>query len=193
MDCSPPGSSDHGILQARTLEWVTFPFSSGSSRPRDRTHASCTGRQFLYHWDSREAFGIPGANSLGKILETCYQQQESNQVLPNHMFFLLSPFTSHSNVELRKKTRFWIFLKQTSPLPPSPPTSQLPASLGVGLPSFPLALCQPPKPLHFLSDPGVRREAKPWIFPRSPLQASVPREPPQLSFLPNTRINNVLA
>ena len=34
-DCSPPGSSVHGILQARILEWVGFPFSGGSSQPRD--------------------------------------------------------------------------------------------------------------------------------------------------------------
>ena len=40
MDCSPPGSSVHGILQAKRLEWVTFPFSRGSSPPRDRTQAS---------------------------------------------------------------------------------------------------------------------------------------------------------
>ena len=40
MDCSPPGSSVHGILQARTLEWVVIFFSRGSSRPRDRTHVS---------------------------------------------------------------------------------------------------------------------------------------------------------
>ena len=37
MDCSPPGSSVHGILQARTLEWVAISFSRGSSQPRDRT------------------------------------------------------------------------------------------------------------------------------------------------------------
>ena len=35
MDCSPPGSSVHGILQARILEWVAMPSSSGSSQPRD--------------------------------------------------------------------------------------------------------------------------------------------------------------
>ena len=35
MDCNPPGSSVHGILQARTLEWVPIPFSRGSSWPRD--------------------------------------------------------------------------------------------------------------------------------------------------------------
>ena len=35
MDCSPPGSSVHGILQARILEWVAISFSRGSSQPRD--------------------------------------------------------------------------------------------------------------------------------------------------------------
>ena len=35
MDCSPPGSSVHGIFQARILEWVAIPFSGGSSGPRD--------------------------------------------------------------------------------------------------------------------------------------------------------------
>ena len=37
MDCSPSGSSVHGILQARMLEWVAMPSSRGSSQPRDRT------------------------------------------------------------------------------------------------------------------------------------------------------------
>ena len=41
MDCSSPGSTVHGILQARILEWVAMPSSRGSSQPRDRTHASC--------------------------------------------------------------------------------------------------------------------------------------------------------
>ena len=40
MDSSPPGSSVHGILQARILEWVAIPFSRGSSQPRDRTQVS---------------------------------------------------------------------------------------------------------------------------------------------------------
>ena len=35
VDCSPPGSSIHGILQARIPEWVAIPFSRGSSQPRD--------------------------------------------------------------------------------------------------------------------------------------------------------------
>ena len=47
MDCSSPGSSAHGIFQARVLEWVAISFSRGSSRPRDRTRVSRTaGRRF---------------------------------------------------------------------------------------------------------------------------------------------------
>ena len=51
MDCSPPGSSVPGVLQARILEWVAMPSSRGSSRPHDQTstsYISCIGRQVLY-------------------------------------------------------------------------------------------------------------------------------------------------
>ena len=48
MDCSPPGPSVHGILQARILEWVAMPSSRGSSRPKDQTLVSCNGRWVLY-------------------------------------------------------------------------------------------------------------------------------------------------
>ena len=41
MDCSLPGSSVHGIFQARILEWVVISFSRGSSQPRDETRVSC--------------------------------------------------------------------------------------------------------------------------------------------------------
>ena len=47
MDCSQPGSSDHGIFQARILEWVAMPTSRGSCRPRDQTWASCLGSPAL--------------------------------------------------------------------------------------------------------------------------------------------------
>ena len=49
MGYSPPGSSVHGIFQARILQWVTISFSKGSSRPRDQTHISCIGRQSFCH------------------------------------------------------------------------------------------------------------------------------------------------
>ena len=47
MDCSPTGSSVHGILQTRILEWVAIPFSRGSSQPKDWTYISCISRQFF--------------------------------------------------------------------------------------------------------------------------------------------------
>ena len=52
MDYSPPGSSLHGVFQARILEWVVLSFSRESSRPRDQTcisYVSCIGKQVLYY------------------------------------------------------------------------------------------------------------------------------------------------
>ena len=57
MDCSLPGSSVYGILQARILEWVAISSSRGSSGPGCRTRiscGSCIDRQVVYHWN------IPG-------------------------------------------------------------------------------------------------------------------------------------
>ena len=50
MNCNPPGSSVHGILQARILEWVAIPFSRGSFRPRDWTHITRIAT-FLTIWE----------------------------------------------------------------------------------------------------------------------------------------------
>ena len=50
MDYSMPGSSVHGILQARILEWVALPFSRGSSWPRDWSQVSHTGDRFFTIW-----------------------------------------------------------------------------------------------------------------------------------------------
>ena len=55
MDYSPPGSSVHGILQARILESVAMPFSRGSSWPRDWTRVSCTTGRFFTVWATTEA------------------------------------------------------------------------------------------------------------------------------------------
>ena len=52
---SPPGSSVHGIFQARILEWAVISFSRGSSRPRDQTCISCDGRGILSHCVTWEA------------------------------------------------------------------------------------------------------------------------------------------
>ena len=55
MDCSPPGSSIHEILQARILEQVAISFSRGSSRPWDWTWVSCIAGRFFTIWATREA------------------------------------------------------------------------------------------------------------------------------------------
>ena len=68
MACCPPGSSVHGILQARILEWVAISSSRGSSQLRDQTHISCVSWMvgwILYHWASREAHPVwPTLNAV---------------------------------------------------------------------------------------------------------------------------------
>ena len=62
VDCSPPGSSVHGVLQARALEWVAVPSSRGSSPPRDRTRVSCVSCVEADSWCSEP----PGKPVLGE-------------------------------------------------------------------------------------------------------------------------------
>ena len=57
MNCSLPGSSVHGVSQARIMEGVAISFSRGSSQPSDQTCISCIGRQVLYHPATWEAPG----------------------------------------------------------------------------------------------------------------------------------------
>ena len=62
MDGSPPGSSAHGILQARILQWVAIPFSRGSSLPRDWTWVSCIAGRVFTVWDMQD---LPGERMDG--------------------------------------------------------------------------------------------------------------------------------
>ena len=48
----------HGILQARILEWVAFPFSRGYTQPRNQTQVSCIAGGFFTSWATREE-GFP--------------------------------------------------------------------------------------------------------------------------------------
>ena len=72
MDCRLPGSSVHGILQARILERVVIPFSRGSSWPRDQTLSPVAPncRQILYCWDTRESPSIGYFRTVFKNLES---------------------------------------------------------------------------------------------------------------------------
>ena len=53
--CNPIDYKVHGILQARILQWVAFPFSRLSSQPRDWTQVSCIAGGFFTSWATREA------------------------------------------------------------------------------------------------------------------------------------------
>ena len=95
MDCCPRGSSVHGILQARKLEWVAVPFSRGSSPSRDRTRVSyisvsCIGRRAPYH---KRHMGSPeSAIHISIYVYTIYLYRW----IPSFLSFpLLSPFPAH--------------------------------------------------------------------------------------------------
>ena len=62
MDCSLPGSSVHGIFQARVLEWVAISFSRGSSQPRDQTWVSLIVGRCFYRLSHQ---GSPYIKSFG--------------------------------------------------------------------------------------------------------------------------------
>ena len=55
MDFGPPGSSVHGISQARILEWVAISFSRVSSQLKDQTWVSCIAGRLFTNWATREA------------------------------------------------------------------------------------------------------------------------------------------
>ena len=72
MDWSLPGSSVHGILQRRILEWVAIPFSRVSSWPRDQTWVSCIAGRVLTIWATREAWGFKQSGYTYKPLGFLY-------------------------------------------------------------------------------------------------------------------------
>ena len=63
--CDPMDCKVHGILQARILELVAFPFSRGSSQPRDQTQVSCIAGGFFTSWATREALILQNSRASG--------------------------------------------------------------------------------------------------------------------------------
>ena len=75
--CNPMDYTVHGILQARILEWVAFPFSRGSSQPRDWTQDSHIAGGFFTSWATRKPKNT-GVGSLS-LLQEIFPTQESNR------------------------------------------------------------------------------------------------------------------
>ena len=102
MDCSPPGSSVHGILQSRILEWLAMPSSRGSSQSMVRTHVSC-----LLHWQKGSLPRVPPGRPL----------LSWQRIITVALFFLFSYWSImpvltsfHLCMGLSQRSLFWIFL-----------------------------------------------------------------------------------
>ena len=72
--CNPMDYTVHGILQARILEWVAIPFSTGSSQPRDRTQVSYSAGGFFTSWATRKQVNNYTINE--KIIEHELEKQD---------------------------------------------------------------------------------------------------------------------
>ena len=87
----------HGILQARILEWVAFPFSRGSSQPRDQTQVShIAGRSFT-SWATREAHILSESSSENRL--DIYPESRQNYSLKRDMYPYVHSCTIHNSQE----------------------------------------------------------------------------------------------
>ena len=103
INCSPPGSSVHGILQARMLEWVALPSSRGFSQPRGPTHSSwssCIGGRFII---TAEPVGKPVP--LLTRCYTCFNIYIANP--SNHP-------STHPNFTFQSKLQTFVYFPQST-------------------------------------------------------------------------------
>ena len=117
IDCSPPGSSVHGILQARILESVAMPSSRGSSQPRDGVHVSyisCISRQVLYH---QHHLGSPFPKYC--LIIICYSENLEKGIITPLVCGEIE--AQRSQLTSRKSpARQWQTQRQSGPLPVLP-------------------------------------------------------------------------
>ena len=95
--CSLPGSSVHGILQSRILEWVAIPFTRGSSQPRDQTWVSHIASRFFTVWATREAQLWLGTFSFNLDLNIMKNWRIKGKKFLYKFHFILIPI-SHSYI-----------------------------------------------------------------------------------------------
>ena len=125
MGCSLPGSSVHGILQARILEWVTMPSSRGSSPPWDQTHASCIsciGRQVFtmsaiwealpqgHHHNNGEPKSLPGDMTEKVFYQCCWWRKTFMGKPPLNCFCIMETMLRTKLVWLFSCTLLFLFL-----------------------------------------------------------------------------------
>ena len=104
MDCRPPGSSIHGIFQARILEWVVIRFSRGFSQSKDQTQVSCIADRFFTMSEPSEIIKckLQRLNLLIKQLDQIRVniEKKAGFVFP----FICAPLTSASSILKARKS-----------------------------------------------------------------------------------------
>ena len=141
MDCSPPRSAVHGVLQ----EWVAMPSSRGSFRPREQTHVSfisCIGRRVLYH---QRSLGSPNGASRNAGEEGTWEPEKPEAPTRPHVPWVKADVQLcllHNSTETSELEMFLIWQMRC---PSSSPWGQLVDPMGH-------AEC----PQFFLEFPGAR-------------------------------------
>ena len=158
MDCSPPGSTVHGISQARILEWVAISYSRGYSQPRDQTRVSCIGRQILVYIQSQSpnsfhpGIQLSSLHSTSVVSLNCNDaSMTSHNLASTHPTDLLWPSFPHLSMPAAST---WSCPRQQAPAV-SPVDLLLafgwPTMLPSQLPLWPPACCSTGSFLVFLS------------------------------------------
>ena len=104
VNCSPPGSSVHGILQARIVKWIVMPSSGGFSWPRDRTHISCIPWVLIPNWSRTICLKKKKKESMNLLLSFSFSPALP---LPSVWYF---PTLCHSNPALAP-SKPWLTFK----------------------------------------------------------------------------------
>ena len=116
MDCSPPGSSVHGVHQARRLQWIAISFSRGSSQPKDRTWDSCIVSGVFTAWVTSKALSRePCVPCIGRWGLNPWTDHQGSACISDFQttFWGSSPVLSHRHVHVpfpQAQTRTHIFL-----------------------------------------------------------------------------------
>ena len=103
MDCSPPGSSVHGILQAKILKWVAMSSSRGPYQPRDWTHISHIADRFFTNWATLWECHMDFGTLKKKERENCFF---SSVQLLSHVRLFVTPWTAARHASL-STTNTW--------------------------------------------------------------------------------------
>ena len=117
LDCSLPGSSVHGLLQVRILEWVAIPYSRESSLSRDHTHVSCIADRFFIHWATWEAKFLE-CRSFTTLVRSIPRYFNLSDAIVSGISFQ-TPLSESSLLMYRHTTDFCILILYPANLPSS--------------------------------------------------------------------------